>query len=519
MLPAYAVEVRGAWRSDVKRVVVRLVTCVVATWVLVGCGDGTTDQSASPAVAIRTLAYVVTECHDRPEGAFGRQRLEVLRGGSSTPVLIKEIDAFAGFKIPDLPVQWCTNVGLGRLGQFFLASGVMQRLGVAPDGNRIVFEITDAFRVGEVETELPENEKGIFVVGADGSGLRRLAPPSRDPTVQFDGGRFSKIAALFAFSPDGKTVAYTDRGPGPDGVEAVQIVTLDLDTGIRTPITRLPPSPPPRFDPTRPATESPFFVDANRIAFFSTANPDNLNPKQELVPFTVHRDGTQLSRGPQPTTDATSELVPQFIISGPAPSASLLSKPTPARGPQGFPILELFLLDGDNLLQLTDFDREDITDAVVSADGSRVFFNASADPCTDGRYTQCSGSNPHHNCQIFSVDRLGDDLRQLTAFDEGPTEHYEIGCYESTPPRHGCAAAFLSQDPHTGTLVFLSSCDPLHMPTRRGAPSQIYAMRPDGSGLRALTSARGLFSDAQGFDATELPGPFAYSSSSARSLR
>jgi hypothetical protein len=57
----------------------------------------------------------------------------------------------------------------------------------------------------------------------------------------------------------------------------------------------------------------------------------------------------------------------------------------------------------------------------------------------------------------------------------------------------------------------------LGIPNFRGA--QIYAMRADGSGLRQLTAARGRFTDAEGFQATELPGQLAYSSLTPRALR
>lgn len=43
-------------------------------------------------------------------------------------------------------------------------------------------------------------------------------------------------------------------------------------------------------------------------------------------------------------------------------------------------------------------------------------------------------------------------------------------------------------DPVTGTVVFPSDCDPLG---RNPFGYQMFAMRPDGSGLRQLTNARG----------------------------
>src|SRR5262249_1243290 len=59
----------------------------------------------------------------------------------------------------------------------------------------------------------------------------------------------------------------------------------------------------------------------------------------------------------------------------------------------------------------------------------------------------------------------------------------------------------------TRPLVFGSSCDPLG---RNRFGSQIFAMRPDGSGLRQLTATRGRTIDADGTLHVEIPGPLAY---------
>jgi hypothetical protein len=56
-------------------------------------------------------------------------------------------------------------------------------------------------------------------------------------------------------------------------------------------------------------------------------------------------------------------------------------------------------------------------------------------------------------------------------------------------------------DPHTGALIFNSSCD---------LQAQLFAMRPDGSGLRQLTTLRGVVTAADGSVDVELPGPIAY---------
>jgi hypothetical protein len=60
----------------------------------------------------------------------------------------------------------------------------------------------------------------------------------------------------------------------------------------------------------------------------------------------------------------------------------------------------------------------------------------------------------------------------------------------------------------TKAVVFESTCDPFHANPFGG---QLFAMRPDGSGLRQLTDASGMTTNPDGSIRVELPGPYAYS--------
>ena len=62
-------------------------------------------------------------------------------------------------------------------------------------------------------------------------------------------------------------------------------------------------------------------------------------------------------------------------------------------------------------------------------------------------------------------------------------------------------------DPITETVLFGPSCDPLG---RNPFGEQLFAMRPDGTGLRQLTNLRGMTTDPDGTVHVELPGPVAY---------
>ena len=135
------------------------------------------------------------------------------------------------------------------------------------------------------------------------------------------------------------------------------------------------------------------------------------------------------------------------------------------------------------------------SDPLISVDQSEVFFVASADPLR---------TNPPQNCQVFSIDALAANLRQVTGFREGDLSGN--GCFFSAPP--GCAISLVGQDAQTQTLVIHSNCDPLHT-NPDGA--QLFALQPDGTGLRQLTESRGLVVDSDHTVTVQLPARFAYS--------
>jgi hypothetical protein len=103
---------------------------------------------------------------------------------------------------------------------------------------------------------------------------------------------------------------------------------------------------------------------------------------------------------------------------------------------------------------------------------------------------------------VFSIDRLGSDLQQLTNIGEGPQancDHFHGSAVGS------CSSTLLRIDPMTGWVTFYSTCNPFGTNSYGG---QIFTMRPDGTGLRQLTATRGLTTDADGTVTVELPGPW-----------
>jgi hypothetical protein len=470
---------------------------------LAACGGGgAPNRNGAPGTLSGTLAYVATECREDARGISGSQAVRIRRG-ENEPVTVVE------HQVPEpVPDPFGGLCRLGALARYSPGNGIfagVQRLGVSPDGSAVVFEITDDFSVFAPNKLVAPDQEGFFFVRSDGSGLRRLSPASRAPDFGFVldlsqpfGFRVSGPFFVLTFSPDGRTIAYTDRGPGPTGEDVPQIMTLDIATGQRTQLTHLPRATPP--DPVFVSTGFPFFLDDETIVFRTFANPEGLNPQGDFTRLTVKTNEPHLLKVfhiPLPVLLPGSEIVPRFAITGAQLDAATFSLDGPPMN--HIPSLEdriqeVFGRDGENLLQLTNFGRVDTADAFATVDGQQVFFTASADPV---------GTNPSENCQLFSIDRLGTDLRQLTSFREA--EHSARGCTNLGPPP-GCNVSNVWQDTVTQTIVFHSGCDPFGT---KGV-GEIFAMRPDGTGLRQLTHGRGFVTEADGTIVADGPGPFVY---------
>ncbi len=462
---------------------------------LAACGGSSDGDAKQPdgLATFGTVAWAVTECRSDGETVTVRQDLHV--GGEDRPettvtsLQIGPLDAqtpvvFPFSTIPPQQVglaEACRLLGQVRLGTHSVFFLFIQDVEVSPDGETIVYEVTDNF------SPLPPGlldaaDEGIFVARADGTDVRRVADARTLPSFVLEA---ALSVDAFAFSPDGQSVAFVDGFEGIASTDA-EIVTLDLANGAREVVVPLPAGPPAERFPSSCCAR---FVDDDTIAFTSTANPDGLNPGGEFALFTVDTDGSDLAiaRSNLPA-DAVSPL---FAITGTQPAVTILEIPGPSGGPAA---PEIFYFDEEqNLLQLTNFRKQDTLSVLLDIGGETVFYLASADPL---------GTNPSRNCQLFSVPTIGGTPRQLTDFSEA--DQSVFGCLFSPLP--GCAIGGMFQDPETGTLVFHSSCDPLGTNPFGDA---IFAMRPDGSGLRQLTFTRGLVNE-NGIQIVEVPGPSGY---------
>ncbi len=462
---------------------------------------------------VSTLAYVVTRCHEgKAEAGYSGSQALWVRQGDREPVKIVE---FVGGQPPI--GGFCRLFGNSRIGSTSAIIGAFQRLGVSPDGSTVVFEVTDDF--SPFTHVVSPEQQGIFAVHADGSGLHRVADHSNDPAFRIDWrcafanapGCAAFLPEPFEFSPNGRRVVYTDLGPSDTGEEASQVFTLDLATGARQQVThvlRLPECRGQSDDPPDCVQRGSMpiwaitFVDDTTIAYDRARG--NGGEDWGVFTVTLNADGTPQGepQAVQVVSFGEGVVIPIFEITGAEAYAFIAVVPgrTPVNG--GSAIAEAFVVElpgatqrpDGRVLQVTNFGRSDTGRAGITTDSQHVLVYASADPL---------GTNPANQCEWFSVDRLGSDLQQLTSFSA--VGERGRNCGDSGAP--GCTILGHSRmDLRTDAVVFDSTCDPLGTSPHDG--DQIFAMRPDGSGLRQLTDTQGMITHPDHSIDVELPGPF-----------
>jgi hypothetical protein len=438
---------------------------VVFLFAIAACG-GDGERGPPPS---GTVAYIVTACQQTGAQMTLQQEVRILRGETEA------VTAMSVGPLGPFPSLACAFRGSQRL-WFYPQYGPLQRFGITPDGSGVVFELTDEF-VREGHGLLPPDQRGIYYMPADGSDLRRLGPASRSPGAFYSPGGISWVDFVFEFHPSGRAFTYTDRGPDEAGHEAAQVFVQGLTPGEPSrQVTRLPAL---NLTGQWPEMRSPSFIDPQTILFERFTEPATEGPL-----LTVGVDGTDLREVPRVALPG-GQVIPVFSIIGAdwiALRADMAGEPVKPHG--DLHISEAFVTDGTNVVQLTKFGRVDTclgSSPFYSGRDRRVYFTVSADPF---------GTNPSQNCQIFSIEPVSRDLRQLTFFRESAAA--PNGCIGDRRP-NGCRIDFSgpchpSQNPHTGTIFFWSSCDPFGQ-NRNGY--QLFAMHPDGSGLRQLTNAVG----------------------------
>jgi hypothetical protein len=390
----------------------------------------------------------------------------------------------------------CALYGQSRAGIAAQIIGVFQRLGVSPDGRTVVFEVNH--ENAYLQSSLVVPEEGIYSVHADGTAMRRLGPPSRAPNfkvVPFDappGFSVNRWDDLW-FSPDGRLVVFTDRGPGTDGSDAVQVVVMDVESGARAQLTHFVAA---SQDPTFVVGEAGgYFLDDDTLLVSEAPN----GSRSTYSNFTVKKDGSDFRPYSYPNLVPIlgAQVLPTFQVLGRPRAAFTATLPMTTTEPLPGQVAEVFVRSGKNILQLTNFDRSDTDRGAIRNRAGNVLFFASADPF---------GRNPSHTCQLFLIGPTGDHLRQITRFGPpGPQLPGANGC--NLPSTSWCSIEVegpATFDPTADVLTFDTTCDPFGT---NAFGSQFFAVHGDGSGLRQLTNYRGRQVAPDGSVTVELPGP------------
>jgi hypothetical protein len=448
---------------------------------------------AAGGARIHTLATVVTECREGPAGFTGAQRLDIRRGDCA-PVTVLKTESAASMPNTGL----CALFGQFRAGGASQIIGVFQRVGVSPDGRTVVFEVNHDYAY--LQSSLVVPEEGIYSVHADGTAMRRLGPPSRAPNFKvvpsdtplgFGVDRWDDIW----FSSDGRFVVFTDRGPGADGSDAVQVVAMDVESGARTQLTHFVAA---SRDPTIVGAEAGgYFLDKDTLLVWERPNASS----SDYSNFTVKKDGSDLRpfSYPKLVPIQGARILPIFQVLGQPRSAFTVGLPMATTEPLPGYVSEVFVEAGKNILQLTSFGRSDTDRGAIRNRAGNVFFFASADPF---------GRNPSHTCQLFLIGSSGNHLRQITSFGlPGPPVAGASGCTLPATPPTRCSIEIegpATFDATADVLTFDTTCDPFGT---NPIGSQFFAVRGDGSGLRQLTNYRGMQVEPDGTVTVELPGP------------
>jgi hypothetical protein len=428
----------------------------------------------------------VNECRNDANGFSLRERLFVRRNNCDA-VPVMELPAVG--PLPDPAAGFmgysgvCDVLARFRVGFGSVIVGRFQRIGVTPNGKKVIIEVTNDHALSVLQSLSPEPpDEGIFLVSTDGKQPpRSLGPPSKRNIIELVNGAFTLPGSpFFAISPDSRFVAFEDRGPDPDGHDADQIAVIALATQERRVVTQLFQAPAGRQRTTNPA-----FVNDRTILFFNG---------EAGWRFTVDVDGGHLEPVPDTSVSGGNVVLDFRVVGG---VGNIIRGRFPGRTPivdygvRGASVSELFFIDGPRALQLTEFNYPDTGGGFRSqlAHGRAVFV-ASADPL---------GGNPQGICQIFSTDTLAGRLRQLTHF---PADgRLKRGCNQG--PDYACSVSGLGVDAATGGMLFAASCDPFG---RNPNGEQFFSVRADGSGLRQISAFRGV-ERVEGAVTVEMAGP------------
>ncbi|MEW5807531.1 MAG: hypothetical protein AB1756_09335 [Acidobacteriota bacterium] len=197
--------------------------------------------------------------------------------------------------------------------------------------------------------------------------------------------------------------------------------------------------------------------DGDRIAFMSRADLTGENHDQSAEIFVMNRDGSAIRQ----LTSATLGSSAGPVISGNGNWIVFQSSADLTAG-NADNSDEIFIInwDGSGLRQLTSSAAGSSAGARISDDGSRVVFSSDAD---------LTGGNPDGSEEIFVINADGTDLRQLTSAATGDSSAPSIS-------GNGLKVVFHSSSDLTG-----GNAD---------GSDELFIINWDGTGLKQLTNSK-----------------------------
>jgi Tol biopolymer transport system component len=299
----------------------------------------------------------------------------------------------------------------------------------------------------------PDHSVELYVVNADGTGLRQL---TTGPGVYWCGTACPSISA------DGSVVAFHSSedltGGNPDHAPEIFVINSD-GTGLRQ-LT----SADSYVDPWNWSTEASITADGSQVVFCSAADLTGSNPDHFPELYVAASDGTSLR---QITTGAGAKHWAGVTCSADGSVIAFNSRQDPTgANPDGS--LELFVVrgDGTGLEQLTSSSPSNPGNSYsgipsISADGTHIAFCSNQD---------LTGVNADGGEEIFVIHSDGTGLRQVTD---------SVG-WETFPRMNGG-----SLTPDGAAVAFVSSADltvsnPDHS-------YEVFVVNTDGTDLRQLT--------------------------------
>jgi TolB protein len=358
---------------------------------------------------------------------------------------------------------WTLDLGTHRLRNVTAAPGGDFRPSWSPDGRWIAFS---SDRETHVERRAPEWEQSqrtsLYLIHPDGSGLRRLT----------DGEKF---AGSPRWSPDGKRIVFYElavadthaaREGGWDAAVPSQIVSIEVASGARLELTS-----------GRGLKISPQFLDDQRVGYVVKAGPE------AGLAFTSGERGERgAMRNPRWSADGRQVVYDRGAVESVGGYQPL--QPLPGGGGRfnlvHFGRLAAFSPDGRRLAFSEPAGGPTWAISVMDADGrnpKRVYFEKGAAAMAprwspDGRQLVFGVSGDFSSRgisgRIVEMNADGSNLRVLTT---------------------GAGAGFPSFSPDGGRLVF-----------------RVWGKAEDERGLRILTLATGAVTRLTGSDYDTFPG-------------